>query len=123
MPERSVRLDLALRAIAAEQSLQADEEDIDAELERLTTTEDRDADQLREEMAEADGLARLKSGHMQGARRSTGRLKLPPWSDLMARLLSARRWNSPSPILHWPTDVPTEGDSADDSRDLSDDHS
>ncbi len=120
--ERSVRLDLALRAVAAEQSLQADEEDIDAELERLTTTEDRDADQLREEMAEADGLARLKSAICKS--------KALNWAIEAATLVGPDGETVERSALEFPKpdsaladDVPTEGDSADDSRDLSDDHS
>ena len=59
--ERGVRLDLALRALAAAEELQADESDIDDELERLASTDGRSADQLREVMSENDGLAQLKA--------------------------------------------------------------
>ncbi len=59
--ERGVRLDLALRAVAAAESLEADDDDIDGELERMATTDGRSAAQLREVIADTDGLAHLSS--------------------------------------------------------------
>lgn len=59
--ERGVRLDLALRAVAVAESLEADDDDIDGELERMATTDGRSAAQLREVIAETDGLAHLSS--------------------------------------------------------------
>lgn len=59
--ERGARLDLALRAVATAEALQADDEDIDGELERMAATDGRSAAQLREVMADTDGLAHLTS--------------------------------------------------------------
>ena len=59
--ERGVRLDLALRAVAAAESLEADDDDIDGELERMAATDGRSAAQLREVIADTDGLAHLSS--------------------------------------------------------------
>ena len=59
--ERGVRLDLALRAVAAAEALEADDDDIDGELERMASTDGRSAAQLREVIAETDGLAHLAS--------------------------------------------------------------
>ncbi|WP_419916047.1 trigger factor [Candidatus Poriferisodalis sp.] len=59
--ERGVRLDLALRAVAAAEALDADDDDIDGELERMAATDGRSADQLREVITETDGLAHLTS--------------------------------------------------------------
>ena len=59
--ERGVRLDLALRALATAEELQAEDSDIDDELERLASTDGRSADQLREVMLDNDGLAQLKA--------------------------------------------------------------
>ncbi|WP_419946262.1 trigger factor [Candidatus Poriferisodalis sp.] len=57
--ERGVRLDLALRALAAAEELQAEEADVEDELERLASTDGRSAEQLREVMSDNDGLAHL----------------------------------------------------------------
>ena len=57
--ERGVRLDLALRALAAAEGLVADDDDIEAELERIADEEGRSADDVREALTEADGLAHL----------------------------------------------------------------
>ena len=59
--ERGVRLDLALRALATAEGLQAEDDDIDAELERMAESDGRSADELRQALAEADGLAHLTS--------------------------------------------------------------
>lgn len=59
--ERGVRLDLALRALATAEELQAEDSDIDEELERFASTDSRSADQLREVMSDNDGLAHLKA--------------------------------------------------------------
>ncbi|WP_419855981.1 trigger factor [Candidatus Poriferisodalis sp.] len=59
--ERGVRLDLALRAVATAEALEADDDDIDGELERMAATDGRSAAQLREVIAETDGLAHLTS--------------------------------------------------------------
>jgi len=59
--ERGVRLDLALRAVAVAESLEADDDDIDGELERMAATDGRSAAQLRDVIAETDGLAHLSS--------------------------------------------------------------
>ena len=59
--ERGARLDLALRAVAAAEALQADDDDIDGELERMAATDGRSAAQLREVMVDTDGLAHLTS--------------------------------------------------------------
>ncbi|WP_420435711.1 trigger factor [Candidatus Poriferisodalis sp.] len=57
--ERVVRLDLALRALASAEALQADDDDVDAELEKMAANDGRSPDQLREVIAETDGLAHL----------------------------------------------------------------
>ncbi|WP_419840987.1 trigger factor [Candidatus Poriferisodalis sp.] len=59
--ERGVRLDLALRAVAAAEDVQADDEDISAELDRMAAADGRSAEHLREALAAADGLAHLTS--------------------------------------------------------------
>lgn len=59
--ERGARLDLALRALATAEALQADDSDIDGELERMAATDGRSAAQLREVMVDTDGLAHLTS--------------------------------------------------------------
>ncbi len=64
--ERGVRLDLALRALATAEALQAEDSDIDDELERLASTDGRTAEQLREVMAENDGLAQLTAAICKG---------------------------------------------------------
>ena len=57
--ERGVRLDLALRALSTAEDLQADDDDVDAELEKMAANDGRSPAQLREVMAETDGLAHL----------------------------------------------------------------
>ena len=64
--ERGVRLDLALRALATAEELQAQDSDIDEELERLASTDGRSAEQLREVMADNDGLAHLTAAICKG---------------------------------------------------------
>ncbi|WP_420443259.1 trigger factor [Candidatus Poriferisodalis sp.] len=64
--ERGVRLDLALRALATAEGLQADDDDIDAELERMAANDGRSPAQLRDVLAEADGLAHLTSAICKG---------------------------------------------------------
>ena len=59
--ERGVRLDLALRALATAEGLQAADDDIDSELERMAANDGRSADQLREILVDTDGLAHLTS--------------------------------------------------------------
>lgn len=64
--ERGVRLDLALRALADAEHIEAAEDDIEAELERMATNDNRSAAQLRSAMEEADGLAQLRSAIRKG---------------------------------------------------------
>ena len=64
--ERGVRLDLALRAVAEAENIEADETEIDAELERMAETDSRSAPQLRSAMEDADGMAQLRSAIRKG---------------------------------------------------------
>ena len=64
--ERGVRVDLALRAVAEAESIETDETDIDAELERMAANDSRSAAQLRVTMEDADGLAQLRSALRKG---------------------------------------------------------
>ncbi len=59
--DRGVRLDLALRAMATAEALEAGITDIDGELERIAATDGRSAAELREVIAETDGLAHVTS--------------------------------------------------------------
>ncbi len=64
--DRGVRLDLALRAVAEAENIEADETEIDAELERMVANDSRSASQLRATMEDADGMAQLRFAIRKG---------------------------------------------------------
>lgn len=57
----SARLDLALRAIAVKESIEASEEELDEELEEVATRFDRSVAEVRSELAEAGQLMAVRS--------------------------------------------------------------
>jgi trigger factor len=108
--ERGVRLDLALRAVAAAEALEADDEDIDGELERMAATDGRTADQLREVIAETDGLSHLVSAICKS--------KALQWTIEAATLIGPDGDTIERASLELPT--PDEVGGADDAGDTGD---
>lgn len=107
--ERGVRLDLALRALASAEELQAEDSDIDDELERLASTDGRSAEQLRKVMSDNDGLAYLKSAICKG--------KALQWAVDAATLIGPDGEEIDRSALELPS---PDGDGSDDDTDSDD---
>ena len=108
--ERGVRLDLALRALATAEELQADDDDVDAELEKMAANDGRSAAQLREVMAETDGLAHLTAAICKN--------KALQWAIDAAALVGPEGDTIDRSELELPSPDPSAGaDNADDADD------
>ena len=111
--ERGVRLDLALRALASAEELQAEDSDIDEELERLASTDGRSADQLREVMSDNDGLANLRAAICKS--------KALQWAVEAATLIGPNGDAIERSALELPSpDDPEDSDPADDTENSDD---
>lgn len=63
---RAVKADLALRAIVEQESIEADETDVDQELERIAERVNRSADEVRAELGHGGGLQAVRSEIARG---------------------------------------------------------
>ena len=59
--ERAARVDLALRAISVAEAFEIDDDEMDEELERLSTQYNTTVDKIREQLEHGDGLAPIRS--------------------------------------------------------------
>ena len=59
--ERAARVDLALRAISVAEAFDIDDDEMDEELERLSTQYNTTVDKIREQLEHGDGLAPIRS--------------------------------------------------------------